>query len=103
MRNFEVVEHCKLTCGQVILILLTVGIQALRSSKPVPRCTAVRTEGGGPWTEESEVTGRWAGYFERLYQTDAPAVEFNIKGVTTLLLTLQSTVIHLRLWKHRLW
>ena len=27
------------------------GIHALRSSKPVPRCTAVRAEGGGLLTE----------------------------------------------------
>ena len=40
------------------------GIRALRSSKPIPRCTAVRTEGGGLLTEESEVKARWAGYFE---------------------------------------
>ena len=33
-------------------------------------------------TEESEVKARWAGYFERLYQADPPAVELDIKGVT---------------------
>ena len=31
------------------------GICTLRSSKPVPRCTTVRSEGGGLSTEESEV------------------------------------------------
>ena len=31
------------------------GIHALRSSKPIPRCTAVRAEGGRLLTEESEV------------------------------------------------
>ena len=31
------------------------GIHALRSSKPIPRCTAVRVEGGGLLTVESEV------------------------------------------------
>ena len=46
------------------------GIRALHSSKPVPQCTAVRAEGGGRLTEESEVKARWAGYFERLYQVD---------------------------------
>ena len=25
---------------------------------------------------------RWAGYFERLYQADAPAVELDVRGVT---------------------
>ncbi len=25
---------------------------------------------------------RWAGYFERLYQADPPAVELDVKGVT---------------------
>ena len=39
------------------------GIHALRSSKPIPQCTAVRAEGGGLLTEESEVKARWAGYF----------------------------------------
>ena len=32
-------------------------------------------------TEESEVKTRWAGYFERLYQADPPAVELDVKGV----------------------
>ena len=36
------------------------GIHALRSSKPVHRCNAIRAEGGGPLTEESEVKVRWA-------------------------------------------
>ena len=43
------------------------GICALHSSKPVPPCTAVRAEGGGLLTEESEVKAHWAIYFERLY------------------------------------
>ena len=51
------------------------GIRALCSSKPVPRCTAFRAEGGGLLIEKSEVKVRWAGYFERLYQADPPAVE----------------------------
>ena len=38
------------------------GIHALHSSKPIPRCTAVRAEGGRLLTEESEVKARWAGY-----------------------------------------
>ena len=42
------------------------GICALRSSKPVPRWTAVRVEGGGLLTEEYKVKARCVGYFERL-------------------------------------
>ena len=57
----------------------------MRSSKPVPRCTSVRVEGGGLLTEESEVKVRWAGYFEWLYQADPPAVELNVRGVTIAL------------------
>jgi len=33
----------------------------------------------------------WAGYFERLYQADPPAVEVYVRGVTIPILTLQST------------
>ena len=55
------------------------GICALHSSKAIPRCTAVRAEGGRLLTEESEVKARWAGYFERLYQADPPAVELDIR------------------------
>ena len=33
-------------------------------------------------TEESEVKARWAGYFERLYQADPPAVELDVSSVT---------------------
>ena len=42
-------------------------IRALRSSKPVPRCSAVIADCGGLLTEESEVKAHWVGYFERLY------------------------------------
>ena len=38
------------------------GIHALHSFKPIPRCTAVGAEGGGLFTEESEVKARWSGY-----------------------------------------
>ena len=38
------------------------GIRTLRSSKPIPRCTAVRAEDGRLLTEESEVKAHWAGY-----------------------------------------
>ncbi len=58
------------------------GIRALRSSKPVPQCTAVRAQGGGLLTEESKVKARWAGYFEWLYQADPPAVELEVRGIT---------------------
>ena len=58
------------------------GIHALRSSKPVPWCTAVRAEGGGLLTQESEVKARWAGYFEQFYQAAPPAVELDVRGVT---------------------
>jgi len=58
------------------------GICTLRSSKPVPRCTTVRAESVRLLTEESEVKGRWAGYFERLYQADRPVVELDVRGVT---------------------
>ena len=59
------------------------GIRALRSSKPIPRCTAVRAEGGRLLTEESEAKARWAGYFERLYQADPPAVKLDIRDIGT--------------------
>ena len=58
------------------------GIHALCCSKPVPRCAAVRAEGGRLLTEEFDVKARWAGYFQRLYQADPPAVELDIRGVT---------------------
>ena len=34
-------------------------------------------------TEESEVKAPWAGYFERLYQADPPAVALDSRGVTS--------------------
>ena len=58
------------------------GICALRSSKPIPWCTAVRAEGGGRLAEELELKARWAGDFERLHQADPPAVEVDARGVT---------------------
>ena len=58
------------------------GIRASRSSKPIPRCTAVGAEGGRLLTEESEVKARWTSYFERLHQADPPAVELCVMGVT---------------------
>ena len=32
-------------------------------------------------TEVSEVKARWAGYFERLYQADPPAVKLDVRGI----------------------
>ena len=58
------------------------GIRALRFSKHIPLCTAVRAEGGGLLTKESEVKARWDGYFEYLYQADPPAVELDVRCVT---------------------
>ena len=58
------------------------GICALRSSKPIPQCTAVTVEGGRLLTEESNVKAGWASYFEHLYQADPPAVELDVRGVT---------------------
>ena len=57
------------------------GICALRSSKPIPWCTAVRAEGGGLFTEEAEVKVRWSRHFEWLSQDDSPAVELDVMGV----------------------
>ena len=57
------------------------GIRALRSCKPIPRCTAARAK-GGRLLEESEVKACWSSYFERLYQADPPAVELDVRGVT---------------------
>ena len=54
----------------------------MHCSKPVPWCNAVRAEGGGLLTDSTEVKARWAGYFERLYQADPPAVELEVRGVT---------------------
>ena len=63
------------------------GICALRSSKPVPLCTAVRAEVGGLLTEEIEVKAHCAGYFERQFQADPPAVELDVRGDPTIPIT----------------
>ena len=55
------------------------GMHALHSSKPISRCTAVRVEAVDRGVRSE---GRWAGYFERLYQVDRPAVELDVSGVT---------------------
>ena len=57
-------------------------IRALHSSKPVPRCTAVRAEGGGLLTEESKVKACWGSYFECLLSADPPAIDLDVRGVT---------------------
>ena len=63
------------------------GIHTLRSSKPIPRCIAVRAAGGGLLTEESKVKARWAGCFEQLYQADPQdvPVELDVRNVTILI------------------
>ena len=77
-------------------------IRSLCSSKPIHHCTTVRLEGGWLLTLEFEVKTCMAGYFEQLYQTDPSVVELGIRVLIFLLLALNSTVIHLRLWKRRL-
>ena len=61
------------------------GIRALRSSKPIPRCAAIRAEHSGFLTE-SEVKAHCARCFERLYypavlKTDPPADELYVWSV----------------------
>jgi len=56
------------------------GICTLRSSKPIPQCTAVIVEGGGLLTEKYEVKARWAGDIEQLYQAHPPDVEVDVRG-----------------------
>ena len=58
------------------------GMRALRSSKPTPRSSAVRSESGRLTTEEFEVKDRWAGCFEQLNKADPPDVELDVRGVT---------------------
>ena len=79
------------------------GIRALRSSKPIPRCAAVRVEGGGLLTEESEVKESagpvtLSGCTRLIHQLSS----WTSGVLQSLLLTLQLTVVHLRLWKHSL-
>ena len=57
----------------------------MHSSKPIPRCTAVRAEVVALLKEEFKVKDRWAGYFERLYQADPPSVELDVRGVSILI------------------
>ena len=75
--NCEGVEH---HLGMSDSRLAYRGICALRSSKPVPRCAAVRVEGGALLTEESEVKARCAGYFEHLYQADPTGCQVGCWG-----------------------
>ena len=54
-------------------------------------------------TEEFKVKARWAGYFERLYKADPPAVELDVRGVTFPVADPPINCgVHLRLWKRRL-
>ena len=57
------------------------GIHTLHSSNPVPRCIAVRAEGGGLLTEDSKVKARRESYFEWLYLNDLSAVELDVRSV----------------------
>ena len=66
----------------MILGLLTGELAHCVLPSPIPWCIAVRAEGGGILTEESEVKARWAGYFERLHQADPTAVELDVRSVT---------------------
>ena len=78
------------------------GIRALRSPKPIPRSTAVRAEGSWLLTEESEGKARRAGYLRGCTRLIHQLSSWTSGVLQSLLLTLQSTVVHLRLWKHRL-
>ena len=78
-QTFQVQELNSKCCGQ---LCPSRGICALHSSKPVPRCTAVKAEGGGLLTEGSEVKAPWTDYFELLYQAYPPTVELDARGVT---------------------
>ena len=56
-------------------------IRELRSSKPAPQCTAVKSSDGILLTEEADIKTRWAEYFEQLYKVDPPAVRLNTVNV----------------------
>jgi len=77
------------------------GICTLHSSKPIPWCTEVEAERGGLLREESEVKTCWlslSGCTMLIHQLSSWMLEV----LQSQLLTLQSTVVHLCLWKHRL-
>ena len=79
------------------------GICALRSSKPIPRCIAVRVESGSVLlTEECEVKACWASYFEWLYQADPPAVEMDVRSVIIPIADPPNNSEPHFLWKHQL-
>ena len=58
------------------------GIHALRSSKPIFHCTAVRAEGWWALDRGVRVKARWDSYFKQMYQAGPPAVELDVRGVT---------------------
>ena len=64
---------------------MILALLALHSSKPIPRCRAIRADGGGLLTEESEMKACSAGYFEWLYHADPPAVDLDVRGVYNLI------------------
>ena len=58
------------------------GIRALRSRKPDPQRSAVKSASGELLSEGPEVLNRWAGYFEQLHKADPPARELVSRDVT---------------------
>ena len=75
------VRGWSITCSQVILILLME--EFVHCVPPSPSLSALQLERRVVCsTEESEVKACWAGYFERLYQADPPAVELDVRSVT---------------------
>ena len=85
----------------MILVLLTGEFAHCVHPRPSLGVLQLEQRVGRLLTEESKVKARWAGYIERLHQADLPAVELDAGVLISTLLTLQSTVIRLRLWKHR--
>ena len=53
-------------------------------------------------TEKYKVKAHWAGYFERLYESDPPAVELDVRGVTIPIADPPINCDPLHLWKYRL-
>ena len=78
------------------------GIRTMHLCKPIPRCTADRMEGGGLLTEEYKVEARWPVTLSSCTKLIHQLSSWMSGVFQSLFLTLQSTVIHLRLWKHRL-
>ena len=75
----ESVSGKSITCGQVILVLLTG--EFTHDVPPSPSLNILQLKW---WVVplEREVKACWASYFEWLYQADPPAVEMDARGVT---------------------